>query len=112
MVDLNMPVGYYHKLQTTLYFEDFTKGSRARKTISVQFNVARNLELYRKLLKLKKNRKLNIIDMRKTKSSTYVNTIHALDALYLRHISKYCQLAGIPLAVIHDGFGVPFTRGT
>lgn len=52
------------------------------------------------------------INQLKTKAALRVNAIHALDALYLRNIAQACQLHGLPLAAIHDGFATPYTHGS
>jgi len=52
------------------------------------------------------------VNQLKTKAALRVNAIHALDALYLRNIAQACQLHGLPLAAIHDGFATPYTHGS
>lgn len=46
-----------------------------------------------------------------TKRAVYVNTIHALDSLFLRKIvSKLYIQYGINVFGIHDGFGIGYKR--
>mgnify|MGYP002138688954 CR=1 FL=1 len=82
---------------------------RSRHVINIQFYYAYNTQLYKKLLNQKKVKEVN---KHKTKAAVYVNAIHAIDAYYLRLISRDCKQCNIPLATIHDGFAVPYTCGT
>lgn len=48
------------------------------------------------------------IDTRKMHQATYVNCLHAYDALYLRAICRLAKSHRIELAAVHDGFGVAY----
>jgi hypothetical protein len=50
----------------------------------------------------------NSIDKQKTEIATFVNTIHMLDAAYLRRLVRKLKGVGIHSVTIHDAFCVPF----
>ena len=113
LADIDIPVSYYQNIPTILYVEKNSQGGkRSRSTLSVPFPIPENLDLYQKLLNTKRFKNLKFLNKRKANTSLYVNAVHALDALYLREIGNECEVAGIPLAAVHDGFAVPITHGS
>ena len=109
-MDLDLPIHYYNKINYPIYVEMGLKGGkRSRHVLNVPLSYTNNVALYEHtLITLKKP----LVDTRKTKTALYVNAIHALDAFYLREITKKCKQNGLPLATIHDGFAVPYPCGS
>lgn len=96
--DISIPVKYYKKTTKILSYRVPNVKTRERLTTSTTITKFDGPDL--------------IINWEKTKSALYVNSIHALDALYLRYIVHYCSTKNIPIITIHDGFFIPFYNET
>lgn len=106
--DLRMSNYYYHKSQNIVFYENFSnkeQGRRERHSISLNYHIDNNLEVYRKKRPIGGE-----YSLAKTKTAAYVNAIHSLDAHYLRCITRRCHEDTLPVITIHDGFGIPFYR--
>jgi hypothetical protein len=74
-----------------MYYENtnHTGGDkRVRHSLSLNYNIHGALESY--LVRLTRKNKKICYSTQKTKTAAYVNAIHALDASYLRNITKLC----------------------
>lgn len=81
-------------------------GKRQHHQVSVHYNYNCDQELYIKNIKGD-----DIYDKEKTKRALYVNTIHALDAYYMRNLIYETRRRGHQIIAVHDGFAVPPHQG-
>lgn len=96
--DITIPINYYKAATAILYYR--TKNTEKRERVTIQTPLSVTSTTNPQLDKMKIN------------NATYVNCIHSLDADYLRSIVEGCNLKGVPIVVIHDGFCVPFFAET
>lgn len=95
---IKIPVNYYIKHYKSAYYR--VKGAPERERLTALLP-----------LHVNEHRKYDI-DLKKVASATYVNSVHSLDADYLRSIVFLCSAKGIPIITIHDGFCIPYFRET
>ena len=100
--DLEMLIHYFHPTYKTVYFslpKKFTPPNKPRIRHSFYWKQSNP------------SHHTNTVDLRKTKMSVYVNSIHFLDAFYLRNIVRCCQDKNISIVTIHDAFLVSYDCG-
>lgn len=98
LTDITIPIGYYKPKIANIYFTTCVE-PRTRVSINTTLQTLPGSEDL-------------IVDQQKTLSALYVNSVHALDASYLRSITFHTGTRGIPIITIHDGFCVPFFAET
>lgn len=98
LTDIKIPIAYYKPYHNILCYRTNNTKVRERLTLQTPLALAETTQ-----------REENVT---KTKNSLYVNSIHSLDAAYLRLIVRGCNIKNIPIITIHDGFCVPFYQET
>lgn len=92
---------------------DFKKLEVLDFKIHINYFNTKKVVIEYKILNKRKSMVVNIVDInsinkQKTEIAAFVNTIHMLDAAYLRRLVRKLKVVGIHSVTIHDAFCVPF----
>lgn len=101
LADLSMPVRYNITIQDQI---DVNIDTKTKKGV-VRFTLGNQ--------KIKVNKETNVpyVDSSKTDIAMFVNTVHLIDAYYLRKIvNTLYEEYGIKILCVHDGFGIDYTQ--
>ena len=101
LTDLSMPIRYNVTVQDQIDVNIDTKTERG----VVRFTLGNQ--------KIKINKETNrpYVDSSKTDIAMFVNTVHLIDAYYLRKIvNTLDEEYGIKILCVHDGFGIDYTQ--
>ncbi len=101
LTDLSMPIRYNITVQDQI---DVNIDTKTKKGV-VRFTLGNQ--------KIKINKETNkpYVDSSKTNIAMFVNTVHLIDAYYLRKIvNTLYEEYGIRILCVHDGFGIDYTQ--
>ena len=101
LTDLSMPIRYNVTVQDQI---DVNINTKTEKGV-VRFTLGNQ--------KIKINKETNrpYVDSSKTDIAVFVNTVHLIDAYYLRKIvNTLDEEYGIKILCVHDGFGIDYTQ--
>jgi DNA-directed RNA polymerase len=101
LTDLSMPIRYNITVQDQI---DINIDTKTKKGV-VRFTLGNQ--------KIKINKETNrpYVDSSKTNTAMFVNTVHLIDAYYLRKIvNTLYDEYDIKILCVHDGFGIDYTQ--
>ena len=101
LTDLSMPIRYNITVQDQI---DINIDTKTKKGV-VRFTLGNQ--------KIKTNKETNrpYVDSSKTNTAMFVNTVHLIDAYYLRKIvNTLYDEYDIKILCVHDGFGIDYTQ--